>query len=605
MNKIGKRVGVLKNLITNLGRMLKLAWETDKWLTISYYLAAVVGSLMPIGAGVASKYLIDYLINNQGKIGEIFGLAMALVVMRLLLPLGETLSYWVLNVSYFDYLFRSKLQNEINYRFYGKMASLDAAYFEDPKTQNLITKTKDTKTWKLPDVIRGLSYTTRSATMAIGAAGVLIGYGWWVPVVVVLACIPRLISQAKQGDVQWSIYGSGAPKARRLWYFEWLLSEPVVLKEVKIFQSGEYLLGKLKQTQNDLFQIYRKSLDDFVRLWLALPFLETAVLVVVAYVKMGEVVTGAMTVGGMALFLEMLLYLKGNIVETAVNLGWLYGNNLYVNDFNRVMELPDLIEESLKPKKIEVNRPPKIEFRNVGFKYPGGKRRVLEKINMVIEPGKNVALVGINGAGKTTIIKLLCRFYDVTEGEILINGINIKEIAKNDLYQLMGTLFQEFAHYHFTVKENITMGDPTKKSRTAMVVAAKQAGADGFIGELPDKYDQLLGREFDDGEDISGGQWQKLAIARAFYEQAPLLILDEPTSAIDAEAEFEIFTNLQQVYREKTLVLVSHRFSTVRNADVIYVIEDGKVSESGSHQELLARGGKYASMFQAQAKGYK
>lgn len=596
---------VLQNLAVNLGRMLKLAWETDRWLTVSYYLAAIVGSLMPIGAGVASKYLIDYLIKNQGRIGEIFGLAMALVVMRLLLPLGETLSYWVLNVSYLDYLFRSKLQNEINYRFYGKMASLDAAYFEDPKTQNLITKTKDTKTWRLPDVIRGLSYTTRSVTIAIGATGVLIGYGWWVPLVVIVACIPRLISQTKQGDVQWSIYGSGAPKARRLWYFEWLLSEPVVLKEVKIFQSGGYLLEKLRQTQNDLFKIYRKSLDDFVGLWLILPFIETAVLVIVAYLKMGEVVTGVMTVGGLALFLEMLLYLKGNIVEMAANLGWLYGNNLYVNDFYKVMGLPDLIRESTRPKDIDIDRPPKIEFRNVGFGYPGSKRRVLEKINMTIEPGKNVAMVGINGAGKTTIIKLLCRFYDVTEGEILINGINIKEIKKSDLYKLMGTLFQEFAHYHFTVKENITMGDPERKNKDAMMVAAKQAGADSFIKQLPDKYNQLLGREFDDGEDISGGQWQKLAIARAFYEQAPLLILDEPTSAIDAEAEFEIFTNLQKVYRDKTLILVSHRFSTVRNADKIYVIEDGKISEEGSHGELLERNGKYASMFRAQAKGYE
>jgi ABC-type multidrug transport system fused ATPase/permease subunit len=230
---------------------------------------------------------------------------------------------------------------------------------------------------------------------------------------------------------------------------------------------------------------------------------------------------------------------------------------------------------------------------------------VLHKVSFTIEPGESVALVGHNGAGKTTIIKLLCRFYDVSDGEILINGINIKHLDLSGWYKFLGTLFQEFVRYHFTIKENIFLGAPGKNDEIAMKEAAVKSGAADFIERLPDKYDQKLGKEFADGEELSGGEWQKLAIARAFYEEPPVLILDEPTSAIDAEAEYEIFNNLEKQYKNKTLILVSHRFSTVRNANKIVVIDGGKIVESGTHEELMNVGGLYARLFSIQAKGYR
>lgn len=599
------KFGLLVNAWENTKFLLKLAWETDKKLVAGYYLSAMVGALMPIGIGISSKYLIDYLTKNQSNLTGAAGVVIGLIGLRFTMTWIEGLTYWIYNVSYADYLLRSKMQNAINYHFNQKMVAMDAAYFEDPAAQNLITKTRDTKTWKLPDMLRGLSYTTRSLTMAVSSWVVLATFGWWWPIIVAIACIPRLWSQTKLGQVQWSIYGSGAPKARRLWYFEWVLTEPSVLKEVRIFQSAPYLLGKLKKIQEELYGMFKKPLDSYLFIWSGLNFWEVAVGLVLVYSQVGRVSGGAMTVGSLVLFIDMTLYLKNNVVDTAIHLGDLLASNLYVNDFRKVMELPDLVKETTRPKKININRAPRIEFRNVSFRYPGKGELVLERINLKINSGENVALVGVNGAGKSTIIKLLCRFYDPTEGEILINGVNIKEIAKKDLYGLMGTLFQDFVHFHFTVKENIIMGNPEVSDEAKMKLAARQSGAEEFIEKLPDKYNQILGREFDDGEEISGGQWQKLAIARAFYEQAPLLILDEPTSAIDAEAEMEIFTNLQKIYRDKTLLLVSHRFSTVRNADRIYVVDGGKITESGSHKELLEIGGKYSSMFRAQAKGYE
>lgn len=582
-----------------------MAWDTDRKLVAAYYLSAMVGAFMPIGAGVATKYLIDYLTKNQGDLAKVLGIVMFLIGLRFALIWIEGTVYWIYNTSYLDYLLRSKMQNAINFKFSEKMMAMDAAYFEDAKAQNLISKTRDTKTWKLPEELRILSDITRTITMLVSAAVVLGTFGWWWPILVVIACLPRLWTQTKLGQVQWSIYGAGAPMVRRLWYFEWIFSEPNVLKEVKIFQSAKYLLDKMKNNQGELYEMFKKPLDKYLLVWTGLNTWEVLFGFGLIYFQISGVATGIMTIGGLVLFIEMVLNLQQSVVGTAIDLGQALANNLYINDFRQVMELPDLVKETVKPVKIETGRAPEIEFRGVSFKYPGTETVVLDKVDIMIKAGTNVALVGVNGAGKSTIVKLLCRFYDVDEGEILINKINIKSIAKKDLYSLMGTLFQNFSQLHFSVKENIVMGNPDENDEEKMKLAAKQAGAAEFIEKFPEKYNQILGREFDDGEEISGGQWQKLAIARAFYEQAPLLILDEPTSAIDAEAEMEIFANLQKIYRNKTLVLVSHRFSTVRNANQIYVIGGGKVMEHGNHQELLAKKGKYAKMFNAQAKGYK
>jgi ATP-binding cassette subfamily B protein len=283
----------------------------------------------------------------------------------------------------------------------------------------------------------------------------------------------------------------------------------------------------------------------------------------------------------------------------------MYENNLYVNHYFDVLSLPKIVKEPKNPVKLSSNILPKIEFKNVSFSYPGTDNPVLKNLTFSIESNENVAIVGPNGAGKTTIVKLLCRFYDVTGGEILVNGVNIKNIKLSNWYKFLGTLFQEFMHYNFTVKENIILGRPDFYDRKLMVDAAEKSGASEFIKKLPKKYNQILGRQFEGGAELSQGQWQKLAIARAFYESAPILILDEPTSAIDAEAEYDIFNNLLKFYKDKTLFLISHRFSTVRNADKIIVLKEGEIVEIGSHQELLSNNKLYARMFKKQAIGYK
>lgn len=313
---------------------------------------------------------------------------------------------------------------------------------------------------------------------------------------------------------------------------------------------------------------------------------------------------GIVTIGSFTLLINMIDQLNGSVANAVINFGEMYEHNLYVDDYFKILAIPALIKEIENPVIIKNDVPPSLEFRNVSFKYPGGPL-VLKDISFIIDSGESVALVGANGAGKSTIIKLICRFYDVVDGEILINGVNIKNVQLASWYKCMGTLFQDFVHYYLTVKDNILLGDPNKLDEKLMKEAARKAGAWEFIEKLPKGFDQNLGREYEEGEELSIGQWQKLAIARAFYQTPPLLILDEPTSAIDAESEYEIFNNLEKAYKHKTLILVSHRFSTVRNANKILVIDSGKIIERGTHKELLKLNGKYARMFNIQAEGYK
>lgn len=596
----------VKHVLTNLKKMLMLAWEMDKKVTFGYYFTAMLGALSPLIASLTLKFLIDSLVGKQLPPGvtTIPFIVIVVLATRYVLNLVENFIQWGLHATYFDYLFRYTIQNELNRRFYDKLSQLDIAHLENPKEQNLISKTRDTLAWRPPDFLRMFAYFFSAFVSYIAAFIILIPFGLWIPIVITIITLPRLYLRAKYGTIQWSIYGSGAPQVRRLWYLTWLLASPEAIREMRIFQSQKTLQTRLKEVQDYLFNLNKKPLDNYLRQLTFPPILETIVLFIIAYSQIPHVLTGIITIGSFTLLINMIDQLNGSAANAVLNFGEMYEHNLYIDHYFEVQELPRLIKESLHPIIFEKIEPPKIEFRNVSFQYPNGPR-VLHDVSFIIKPGESIALVGANGAGKSTIVKLMCRFYDATKGEILINNVNIKDIKLSNWYKHMGTLFQDFVHYYLTVRDNILLGDSTKQDEGLIKEAAKKAGAYEFIEKLPGKFDQVLGREYEGGEELSVGQWQKLAIARAFYQSLPLLILDEPTSAIDAEAEYEIFNNLEKEYKDKTLILVSHRFSTVRNANKIFVVEEGRITESGTHEQLMKRNGKYAHMFTTQAKGYQ
>lgn len=594
----------LKDVVKNLSKLFRLAWQTDRNLTLGYYGTAGLSALFPIIASYIYKLFINNVIADLGASTTIPFILIAILGSRYLSSWAWDFVSWVMKETYFDYLLRYKLQNKFNQMFCRKLSTIDIQHLENSETQDLINKARDTLTWRPPDFLRAFSYLFTNIVSYVSSFILLAVYGWYLPFVISLFGIPRLYLRAKLGSLQWSIWGSGAPDVRKLWYLQWLLTQKNSIIESKIFQSQEGLIKKYEGIQEDLYKRNQKPIRSFIKVASIPQFIEMIVVFGFSFVKLPMVLNGTMSVGDFTFFVDMLDRVVNSVAGMVGNLGWMYENNLYVNHFFEVMDLPKIVQDPENPVKIpKLLYPPEVEFKNVSFHYPGSTKKVLDNISFKLESGKNVALVGKNGAGKTTIVKLICRFYDVTSGEILINGVNLKKVDLKDWYGYLGTLFQEFIKYDFTVTENITQGNLYNGER--LKLAAERSGVDKFINELPKKYDQILGKQFEGGIELSSGQWQKIAIARAFYQSSPLLILDEPTSAIDAETEYKIFKNLNKEYKDKSLLLISHRFSTVRNADKILVVQKGRILEEGNHEDLIKKGGRYAEMFSKQAVGYK
>lgn len=599
-------VGTIGNLLDNLRKLLGIAWQTDKFLTIGYYGSAGISALFPILVSYIYRLFIDNIIANQGITATIPVVLIAILGARYISSLVWDFFALVLKDTFFDYLLRYKLQNHLNNIFSAKLSEMDVESLENPKIQDLVTKTRDTLTWRPPDFLRAFSYVFNNIVSYASSFILLISYGFWMPFAITLFGIPRLFLRASLGRLQWSIWASGAPEVKKLWYLQWVLTNKNTIIESRIFQSSRALLERYRKTQLYLFDKNKGPVYKFIKIASLPQLAEMILLFVFAYYKLPLVLSGQMTVGEFSFFVELLSRLTDSVGGMVSNMGWMYENNLYVNHLFEVMNVPNKIVDKSDSIKIPKHPfPPKIEFKNVNFSYPDSKKRVIKDMSFTVAPGQSIALVGKNGAGKTTIVKLLCRFYDVNTGEILINGVNIKDVNRSDWYGYLGTLFQDFVHYNFTVKDNILFGNVDKKDYSALVEAARKSGALEFIEKLPNGFDTQLGKEYESGAELSQGQWQKIAITRAFYNEAPVLILDEPTSAIDAEAEYEIFQNLGKYYKDKSLVLISHRFSTVRNADKIIVVDKGTIIEEGSHSALLKKDGLYARMFNTQAIGYK
>lgn len=590
-------------MIKNLIKVLKLGYEIDPKLMSMYFITSFIAGISPIIVSYFLKIVIDELVIMQSSsVGNIMQILFFSVFGYFSFQLLTSI-FFGLNNAYYDYLLRNKLQIGLNYKFLKKVSSLDYGHLEDSNTQNLINNVSNTYTWELPDSIRIWNYIFSNIVGVISSSIALISFGLWIPFVIFIIALPRLYFKVKYGNFVWSMFGGNAPDSKKLWYMGHLLNNTYSIIESRVFQSQEALLSKLSEIQKKLYEKNKIPIDNYRIVLIISPLIENILIFGIIYLFLPKVLVGAISIGSFTFFISLIIRINNDFSWFSTHLGELYSKSLFIRPFFELMGLPKLINENKKGKIIEHNTP-KIEFKNVSFSYPNG-RQIINNISFVINPGEKIAFVGVNGAGKSTIIKLLCRFYDVSDGEILINGTNIKDINLESWYSCISTLFQDFIKYNFSVKENIMLGNIKINDEKKMHDAAIKSGADEFIKKLKNGYDQVLGKWYSDGEELSGGQWQKLAIARAIYQDAPLLIMDEPTSAIDAESEYKIFKNLNKSYKGKSLILVSHRFSTVRNADKIIVIDNGKIIEQGTHKKLLNLKGKYALMFSTQAKGYQ
>jgi len=604
---VNKLFGKFKNTLSTTFRLLKIYWEYDKKIFLGNLFFVTLPSLIEFVNAYIYKLIIDLVIGSVNgaptKMSTLYWLLGARVGTFLVQDLSFSLQ------KHFNNLLWTKFPLHLYQKYLGFITNLDLEYFENSDFKNKLEKVRNSYAWKPQNLISSSFYIFEGLTQVTIAIIAIAYLNWLLLVPIIIAATIGLIIQTKVSEVAWGIWSDLSPHRKKYWYLSGLIEggySGESIKEIKIFKLASRFLQELKEiyikfdTEN-----VAQSKKQF-KVNVAHGFINNIVYICIELYVILSAIAKKITIGDATYYTAITSRFQSGVNGLFRNITNLYDNSLYVKDMFDILDTPKLLDHKEKPIKVRTDLAPKIEFKNVSFKYPEAKGYVLKNFNLTLNPGEKVALVGENGAGKSTIIKLLARFYDVTGGEILINGKNIKDMDINDWHKTLGVLFQDYIKYQHTLEDNIYFGKAyTKKSESKIVDAAQKSGADLVAKTLPNKYKQMLGKTFDGGVELSNGQWQKVALGRAYLRNAPVLILDEPTASIDAKAEYEIFKKVDALSKHKTVIIISHRFSTVRNADKIFVLKKGEIEEVGSHQQLLDKNGTYAKLFKLQAKGYQ
>lgn len=506
----------------------------------------------------------------------------------------------------FEHVLHARLSHDINSQIMRHALTLDLEFFEDSEYYDKLTNARREADRRAMSILNTGFYAVQNILMLGSFAVLLFSFSPLVALVLFGASLPLFIAQTTYSDLHFRLLTWRAPEARRMSYYEQLLTEKDAAKEVKLFGLGDTLLGRYVEL---FWKFFRE--DAILARRRSLMSVGFGLLSNIAYYGayawvVWRAVTGAATLGDMVLYLSLFRQSQTAFQGLLYQVNALYESALFMSNLFGFLELKPRLPVSAHPATVKLGVPGGIEFRNVSFKYANKPEWALRNVSLKIRAGEKIALVGANGAGKTTFIKLLTRLYDPNEGQILLDGIDLREYAPDSLRDAIGVIFQDFVRYMATARENIGFGQVKALGDTPRIErAAEKGGADDVIAGLSEHYDTMLGHWFVRGRELSGGQWQKIALGRAFMRDADVLVLDEPTSALDAEREYEIFQRFRELTAGKIAILISHRFSTVRMADRIAVIDNGALSELGSHDELLALGGTYARLFNMQAEGYR
>ena len=489
---------------------------------------------------------------------------------------------------------------------HAKSIKVDLEYYESSQYYDKLHRAQREAPFRPIRIVNGLVQVAQSGISLLAMAGLLFSFHWGIAAILFVAAIPGLFVRLKYAGQTYRWQRQSTPAERQAWYFHWLLTGDVHAKEIRQFGLGPLFRRRFRDLRQ---QLRREKIEIATRRSMAelVAQVSSTLAVFGSYAFIAyRTVQGSITLGDLVMYYQAFQRGQSFLQQILSGLAGLYEDNLFLSNLQEFFELKPKVVEPHHPKPIPQPMQTGIAFDHVSFQYPTGAREVLENISLTIRPGEVVALVGENGSGKTTLIKLLCRLYDPASGIITLDGVDLRQLETTALRREISVIFQDYAQYHLTARENIWFGNvavPPDEER--IVEAARHAGADEVIAGLPQGYETILGKWFEDGEELSVGEWQKVALARAFLRDAQIIVLDEPTSALDARAEYEVFKRFRQLAEGRTVILISHRFSTVRMADRIFVLEDGRIIESGTHDELVRLSGTYARLFETQAQYYR
>lgn len=597
----------LQDSLLNTRRAFSVVRGSHPPSALAMALCSLVGALLPAGQAWVGKLIVDVVVQSMNNhVGAQAGLTAALpwLLAELGLIILQAANGQARKLA--EHILHARVNVGINSQIIRKALELDLSHFENPEFYDKLQNARREADWRSLQIVNGGFYLAQNIITLLSFAALLLRFSPWLALILFAATIPAFIAQNKYAELNFRVLSWRAPEARKLQYLEYLLTDYDSVKEVKLFNLGEPLLGRY----TNLFWKFLKEDEDIAvkRSWASLGWGLLATLsYYVAYAWIvWRAVGGEITLGDMTLYLGVARSSQSMFEAIFYGLSDLYENGLFMSNLFAYLELKPAMVTASQPRPAPTQIRQGIEFQHVSFKYDGQADWTLHDVNLHIQPGEKIALVGMNGAGKTTLIKLLTRLYDPTEGQILLDGVDLRDIELTDLRRRIGVIFQDFVRYHLAAKENVGFGQiEALEDEPRITGAAQKSGAHPLIEKMPQGYETVLGRWFSNGRDLSGGEWQKIALARAFMRDCEVLVLDEPTAALDAENELRVFQQFRELTADKTAVLISHRFSTVRMADRIFVIQNGHIAEQGSHDALLAQGGTYARLFTLQAESYK
>lgn len=593
----------LRNTYKTVIRLLALVWDLDHWLFLITLFAILVPAIIPFVNAYLFKLIIDTIVSAATT--HLFDYTQLFTLVGFL-----TLTGYLTRVSFsLQNYATNNLYNKIPIRLYelilNRLSTLDLNFFENSDFRDILQKVRESYA-RPQNVVYNVFFLIQSSVQVLIALVAIIKLNALLTVLIIVVSIPDLLNQIYFSKASWSIWNRRTPHRKKFDYLVNLLQGRESVKESRIFQTFPRFITEVKEVQTEFFEENKKVAKRQLTTDSLFNLLDAGVNFGILIFIVLQAVARKITVGDISFYQSVVNNFNNGVGGAFQNLNRIFDESQYAESIFTLLDIEPVIVSPPKAKKLDINKPKRIEFRHVEFAYPGTKKKIFNDFSLIINPGEKVAFVGENGAGKTTLVKLLARFYDVDRGEILIDGINIKELDLDNWHKCLGVLFQDFIKYEYPAKDNIFFGRIWEQENLEKIIeAAKSAGADPMIKKFDSEYNQMLGTTFERGLELSGGQWQKIALARAFFRNAPILILDEPTASIDAKAESEIFQRVERLSKDKTVIIISHRFSTVRNADMIYVIDNGKIVEQGSHQELMKKGGQYYNLFTLQAKGYQ
>ena len=605
--------GYLKRLVLKFFKRLiyifRLVWDTSPWILIFLLLIAIINGLLPVVTAWVAADLLNIL-------------AAAFVAAKNGTEIAFSGILWLLILQFGCILFKSLIShinsmvvrisgemvtNHVKVMMMNKAKTVDLQSFDKTDFYERLENAQREATVRPIQIINATFASVSTVISMLSFVAILFTVSPWAPLFIVALALPSAFITYLYRKKSFNYVRMRSKDRRQLNYYSGLMTNKDMVKEIRIFGLSDLFIKRYGKTFKEYFKGLRKLYlkEGFWNMFVSL-LSALAHCIVFAYVAF-RVWRGNLQVGDYSLYTGALNSITSGVNNLISSTSTVYEGTLFIDNLITFMdEKPTILVDDNVNAKVNRHIPHKIEFKNLSFRYPGTERDVIKNLNAVIEAGSTVALVGVNGAGKTTLIKLITRLYDPTEGEILLDGKNIKEYEPNDLYKRFGIIFQDFGKYAVTAAENIAFGEVDKKATEQNIKhAAEQSNADSFIDKLPRGYATPLMRYFeDDGIELSVGQWQKLSIARAFYSDSDILILDEPTASLDAIAEQEIYNQFDELRRDKTTIFVSHRLSSATTADIIFVLDNGVLVECGSHAELIKKGGLYHKLFTTQAGRY-